>query len=321
MPDPDILVGIDVAKATLCVHIQPDRGRDRTLEVANTGKAIAGLVGQLLALSRAGHRLAIGFEASGGYEQALGQALFDAGLPCFLLDPARVRAFARAERQIAKTDPLDARLIARCLKAIGHSLRPYAPNPLARFLAENVRTRRHLLEQATELQAQLETLTAPSLRRMMARQVASLRAAVRTVEREIRTALAGDCGTAQLYRRLMTAPGVGPILAATLLAALPELGQLSSRQIAALVGVAPFDRQSGRSDRKRTCHGGRPAVRSVLYMACVAVIRMKRGPLKAFYQRLRDNGKPAKVAIVATMRKLVVALNAMVQTNSDWKTA
>ena len=296
MPDPDILVGIDVAKATLCVHIQPDRGRDRTLEVANTGKAIAGLVGQLLALSRAGHRLAIGFEASGGYEQALGQALFDAGLPCFLLDPARVRAFARAERQIAKTDPLDARLIARCLKAIGHSLRPYAPNPLARFLAENVPPRRHLLDQATELQAQIETLTAPSLRRMMARQVASLRAAVRTVEREIRTALAGDCGTAQLYRRL-------------------------SRQIAALGGAAPFDRQSGRADRKRTCHGGRPAVRSVLYMACVAVIRMKRGPLKAFYQRLRDNGKPAKVAIVATMRKPVVALNAMVQTNSDWKTA
>lgn len=324
MTDPRIFVGIDVAKATLCVHIQTDGqagGKERTFEVANSSKGIADLVAQLQKRNRSHHGLTIGFEASGGYERDLGQALFDAGLPCFLIDPARVRAFARAERQIAKTDPLDAQLIARCLKAIGHSLRPYAPNPLARRLTEAVRTRRHLLDQAVELQAQLETITAPALRRTLSRQIANLQVAVKVVEIEMRATLAGDGGTEQLYRRLMTAPGVGPILAATLVAALPELGQLSSRQIAALVGVAPFDRQSGRTDLKRTCHGGRPALRSVLYMACIAVIRMKRGPLEAFYKRLRDNGKPAKVAIVATMRKLIVALNAMVATNTDWRDA
>lgn len=324
MSDPDVFVGIDVAKATLCVHIQPEGdagGHERTFEVANAGKGIASLVADLLKLSRAGRRLAIGFEASGGYERELGQALFDADLPCFLIDPARVRAFARAERQIAKTDPLDARLIARCLKAVGHSLRPYAPNPLVLLLAENVRTRRHLLDQAVELEAQIETLSAPTLRRMMARQIASLRATAKAIEIEMRTILAGDGGTEQLYRRLRTAPGVGPILAATLVASLPELGRLSSRQIAALVGVAPFDRQSGRTDLRRTCHGGRPAVRSVLYMACISVTRMKRGPLKAFYQRLRENGKPPKVAIIATMRKLLVTLNAMVAKNTDWRVA
>jgi len=324
MSDPDVFVGIDVAKATLCVHIQPEGdagGQERTFEVANAGKGIARLVADLLKLSRAGRRLAIGFEASGGYERELGQALFDAGLPCFLIDPARVRAFARAERQIAKTDPLDARLIARCLKAIGHSLRPYAPNPLVQLLAENVRTRRHLLDQAVELEAQLETLSAPTLRRMMARQIASLRATAKAIETQMRATLAGDGRTENLYRRLRTAPGVGPILAATLVASLPELGRLSSRQIAALVGVAPFDRQSGRTDLRRTCHGGRPAVRSVLYMACISVTHMKRGPLKAFYQRLRDTGKPAKVAIIATMRKLIVALNAMVANNTDWRAA
>ena len=301
MSDPDVFVGIDVAKATLCVHIQPEGdagGHERTFEVANAGKGIASLVADLLKLSRAGRRLAIGFEASGGYERELGQALFDADLPCFLIDPARVRAFARAERQIAKTDPLDARLIARCLKAVGHSLRPYAPNPLVLLLAENVRTRRHLLDQAVELEAQIETLSAPTLRRMMARQIASLRATAKAIEIEMRA-----------------------ILAATLVASLPELGRLSSRQIAALVGVAPFDRQSGRTDLRRTCHGGRPAVRSVLYMACISVTRMKRGPLKAFYQRLRENGKPPKVAIIATMRKLLVTLNAMVAKNTDWRAA
>ncbi|BBK40783.1 IS110 family transposase [Allostella vacuolata] len=322
MPDPDMFVGIDVAKATLCIHIDrpADTGEDgQTLEIPNDAKNIARLVRRLCKLAAGGCTLAVGFEASGGYERPLGQALVEAELPCFLLDPARVRAFARADGQRAKTDPLDARLIARFLKAFHQSLRPYAPDPVAQRLAEHVRARRAAVDQAAELQGHIETLRDLALRRLAERRLAHMKASIKVIDLNIRSLLGDNGPTAQRFKQLMTAPGVGPVVAATLIACLPELGRLNSRQVAALVGLAPYDRQSGKADRRRSCQGGRPNIRTTLYMACVSIIRMRRGPLKAFYQRLRDNGKPAKVAIIATMRKLVVALNAMLAAGQDWR--
>ncbi|BBK44521.1 IS110 family transposase [Allostella vacuolata] len=320
MTDPNIVVGIDVDKAALHVYrlSSAPAGKESGARAPNDEKGITRVVGRLLKLMAEGRTVVVGFEASGGYERPLGQALVEAGVPCFLLDPARVRAFAKAEGQLAKTDPLDAGLIARFLKAFHHELRPYAPDLAAQDLAEHVRARKLAVDEAVRLKVQIETLRNPALRQQAERRLAYIMADIRATDRAIKALLTEEGPTEQRFRQLMTAPGVGRVVATTLISSLPELGQLNSRQIAALVGVAPYDRQSGKTDRKRSCQGGRPNVRTTLYMAYVSIVRMRRGPLKAFYQRLRDNGKPAKIAIIATMRKLVVALNAMLAAGENW---
>lgn len=317
MPQPDLFVGIDVAKNELVIHLHPAGKGWRT---SNDKAGLAALGRRLTALAGK-YTLAIGFEATGGYERKLGILLDRLALPAYLLDPARVRHFAKAERQLAKSDPLDAAVIARCLAAIRPQLTPWRHDPHAARLAEHVRMRDLAVAQAVQCGNQLDSLDDPAMRRIVKAQVARLKALVLRIEKAMAGLIAAAPDLAARERLLRSAPGVGPIVAACLLARLPELGTLSSRQVAALAGIAPFDRQSGTSTKAGRCSGGRPAVRKALYLATLSIVRSKSGTLAATCKRLRDIGKPAKVAIVATMRKLLVTLNAMLKSGTPYQTA
>jgi len=315
MPQFDCFVGIDVAKDDLVCHLYPDGTLWR---VANTKSGLSALARRLARLARA-HRVAVGFEASGGYERKLAIMLDALDLAAFLLDPARVRSFARAERQLAKTDPLDAAVIARCLAALHAELTPYVHDGQAIRLAEHVRLRDLAVAQAIQLGNQLESIADPALRRLIGAQVAKLKTLILRLEKATAVIIAASPDLAMRERLLRSAPGVGPVVAACLLARMPELGRLSSRQVAALAGLAPFDRQSGKSAKPGHCTGGRPAVRRILYLAALSISRSRTGPLAATNQRLRDAGKPPKVALVATMRKLLLTLNAMLKTQTPYQ--
>lgn len=317
MPQSDAFVGIDVAKDELVIHLHPAGSRWRT---ANTKTGLAALGRKLVRLAGS-QRLRIGFEASGGYERKLAILLDRLELTAYLLDPARVRSFARAERQLAKTDPLDAAVIARCLAALHAELTPHVHDPIAVRLAEHVRLRDLAVAQAVQCGNQLETVADPAMRRLVAGQVARLKAVALRIEQAIARLIAASPTLAARERLLRSAPGVGPIVAACLLARMPELGRLSSRQIAALAGLAPFDRQSGTTIKPGRCSGGRPAVRRSLYLAALAIMRSGKDPLAALGQRLRRAGKPSKLALIATARKLLVTLNAMLKHDTPYQTA
>lgn len=317
MSHPDLFVGIDVAKDELVVHLHP---AGTLWRLANDKAGLAALGRKLMRIADTGC-LAVGFEASGGYERKLAILLNRLKLTSFLLDPARVRSFARAERQLAKTDPLDAAVIARCLAALHIELTPYVHDAQAIRLAEHVRLRDLAVAQAVQFRNQLESIADPAMRRLVVAQIARLKALVLRIEKAIATVIAASPDLAARDALLRTAPGVGPVVAACLLARMPELGRLSSRQVAALAGLAPFDRQSGKTSRPGRCSGGRPSVRRVLYLAALSIARSRKGRLAATTSRLRDTGKPFKLAIVATMRKLIVVLNAMVKNNAVYHTA
>lgn len=314
MPQCDAFVGIDVAKNELLIHLHP---AGTCWRVANT-KSGLDCLGRRLVRIAASTTLRIGFEASGGYERALAKRLDQLDLEAYLLDPARVRNFARAERQIAKTDPLDAALIARCLAALHAELTPYVHDSQAIRLAEHVRIRDAAVDQIIQLGNQLECLAEPLLRRLVTTQIAKLKAMIVRIEKAMRQLIETTADYAQRDRLLQSAPGIGPINAASLMARLPELGRLSSRQIAALAGLAPFDRESGTTRKKGRCSGGRSAVKRSLYLAALVIARSGKGPLAATYKRLRENGKPNKLALTALMRKLLITLNAMIRTNTPY---
>jgi transposase len=282
--------------------------------VENDTKGLAALGRRLVGLTRE-HIVRIGFEASGGYERKLAIMLDRLGLNAWLLDPARVRSFGRAERQIAKTDPLDAGLIARALVALHGQIEPYRHDPTALRMAEHVRLRDLAVSQSGQLANQLETLADPAMRRLIAGQIARIKAMILRIEKAMANLVAASPDLARRERLLRSAPGVGPIVAATLIAYLPEGGRLSSRQVASLAGLAPFDRQSGKSNRQARCSGGRPALRRALYIAAIVIIRSGKHPIAAIAKRLRDAGKPFKVAAIAVARKLLVALNSMLKHN------
>ncbi len=315
MPQPDLFVGIDVAKDELVIHLHPTGTPWR---VANNKAGLAALGRKLVRLA-ADRCLRIGFEASGGYERKLAALLDRLALTAYLLDPAQVRSFARAERQLAKTDPLDAAVIARCLAALHGDLTPYVHDAQAIRLAEHVRLRDLAVAQTVQLRNQLESIADAAMRRLIVAQIARLKALALRIEKAIAAVIAASPDLAARDALLRTAPGVGPIVAACLLARMPELGRLSSRQAASLAGLAPFDRQSGKTSRQARCSGGRPSVRRALYLAALSIARIGKGPLAATAQRLRDAGKPFKLAIVATMRKLVITLNAMVKNNEAFQ--
>lgn len=314
MPQSDAFVGIDIAKNELVLHLHPD---GRCWRAANDKAGLAALGRALVRLSRT-RSVRIGFEASGGYERGLARLVAGLDLKAFLLDPARVRSFARAERLFAKTDPLDAALIARCLCAIEAELTPYVHDPLALRLAEHVRGRDAVVALRLQLAGQLETLADKALRRLLEGQIARLKATQLRIEALIARVVAQSPALAARERLLRSAPGVGPIVAATLLARMPELGRLSSRQAAALAGIAPFDRQSGTAAKPGRCQGGRPAVRRALYLAALSAVRTRKGPLAKTYQRLTEAGKPPKLALVAAMRKMITILNAMAKQNQPF---
>ena len=304
----EAFVGIDVAKHELVIYLHP---RGTCWRVDNTPMGRDQLVRRLRRLAAA-HILRIGFEASGGYERKLAILLERKGLAGYLLDPSRVHSFGRAEGKLAKTDPLDAALIARALAALHGDLVPFRHDPVAERLTERVRLREVALVQVGQLTNQLENMADAVSRRIVNQQVTRLKALILRLEAIIASLITSCPDLARREKLLRSAPGVGPIVAATLLAHMPELGSLSSRQVASLAGLAPFDRQSGTSRKPGRCQAGRPAIRRALYMAALSILRSK-SPLANLAKRLRENGKPAKVAIIATARKLLVALNAMLK--------
>ncbi|MGH3849020.1 MAG: IS110 family transposase [Pseudonocardiaceae bacterium] len=304
-----LCVGIDVSKATLDWAAWPASGCG---QMSNDDAGIASLVARCREL--APERIVL--EATGGYEMACATALLAAGLPVAVVNPRQVRDFAKALGRLAKTDALDAEVLARFAAAIRPELRPL-PDETARELEARVARRRQLVGMQTMEKNRLKQAL-PSLRESLREHLEWLRRQIADSSDGMRRMLEESPAWQVKADLLKTAPGVGDITAVTLLAELPELGTISRKQIAALVGVAPLNRDSGTLQGKRTTWGGRASVRSVLYMAALSVVRIGKGPLAAFHQRLTAAGKPFKVALTAVMRKLLTALNAMVRDNKPW---
>jgi transposase len=304
MASQDVFVGIDVSKDRLDVHVRP---LGSGFCVGNDAAGHAALIGRLRPL----RSKRIVLEASGGYERAVWLALSEAGLVAAVVNPRQVREFARASGRLAKTDRLDAAVIAH----FAQTFSPAAirnPDPVADRLGEHVLYRRSLCDQIVALDNQLRRLESASLREIAAVRLAGLRAEVKQIEQAMAAIVTSDPAKRALFACLVALKGVGPVLAWTLIANLRELGSLTRHQAAALIGVAPFNRDSGNQRGYRAIAGGRMQVRNVLYVAILSAVRHNPA-IKAFYRRLRTNGKPAKVALVACMRKLAVILNAIVR--------
>ena len=262
----------------------------------------------------------VGLEASGGYERLAANCLSQAGFAVVRCDPGQVRAFARAMKVRAKTDPIDATMICRYLIAAG-PLPLYQPDPVRDRMEELTAMRRYLIKERSTYAAKLTQLSEPMLIRLVRQRLGRLKAQLTLIETQIRRLIAAHPRLQERTERLQAVPGVGPVLSSTLIAELPELGQCSSRQLASLVGVAPHPRQSGKTNRAGLCSGGRTRVRNVLYMATLSALKARHDRLRPFYERLRASGKPFKLAITAAMRKFLTILNAIIRHNAAYRPA
>jgi transposase len=308
MPQEAVFVGVDVAKRTLEVC-----GQDE----AQSWQAPNGPVGWSRLVKRwSGRPVVIGIEPSGGYEAGLVRALLAAGIAVRWCDPARVRALARALGAPAKTDAIDARVIARYVAETGG--RPVQLDEDRQILREILAARSAALDAGRRLASQAEGLSPGGPRRRLERLAAEAAETAQALKQELLEAIRDRPALEAQWRLLQTAPGVGALVAAELLAAMPELGRVSGKAIAKLAGLAPFIRQSGAWRGKATCSGGRPRPRCALYLAAMASLRASKG-LRPAYERLVSNGKPRMVALVACMRRLLVALNAMMAEQSPWR--
>jgi transposase len=299
-------VGIDVSKDRLDVHLHP---AGEAFSVGNGSAGLKSLGRRLYKLQIA----AIGLEASGGYEKQAADHLVAAGFRVHVLEPSQVRALARAMKKRAKTDAIDAAMIARYLALAGDGLAPHQPDPARERIKDLEHYRRMLQEEDKALKSLLDTVREATVRRLIARRRASILAEIKTLAAAIRSEIAADPALARLAARLMGVAGVGPVFTATLIANLRELGRISAKKLASLVGVAPHARQSGKSTLSGKCGGGRKPVRDVAYMATLSAIKARTPHLYPFYKRLREAGKPFKVALVATIRKFLTILNAIVR--------
>ncbi|HSW51899.1 MAG TPA: IS110 family transposase [Sulfuricaulis sp.] len=304
-----MFVGIDVSKATLDVAVLPE---DRTWRTERTEAAIAALVAELRSRSP---RLVV-LEATGGLEAEVVAALATAGLPVVVVNPRQARDFAKATGALAKTDTLDARVLAR----LGETLKP-AVRPLkdeeTRALEALLTRRRQIIEMLTMEKNRLPAAS-PPVRRDITAHVAWLTKRLKDVDGDLKVAIEASDVFRLKDEVIRSVPGAGRVLSVTLLASLPELGRLNRREIAALAGLAPFNRDSGVWRGERHIFGGRATVRTVLYMATLAAIRCNPA-IRDFHARLRAAGKKPKVAITACMRKLLTILNSMVRSNTRWQ--
>jgi transposase len=304
-------VGIDVSKSRL------DLSRfDGTLppSLSNDREGIATLVRHLTKAKPEG----IVIEASGGYEQAVLTALVQAHLPAARVNPARVRAFATGMDVLAKTDRIDGSILG-LYGAVKRPAPSVLPSPARAKLIELLAFRRQIINEITARCAQLRHYTG-TVKTRAEQALLAKRAERRDLDGEIEALIKADPDMARVAVRLVSVPGVGPVTAATILAELPEIGTLSRRAIAALVGVAPYPNESGARRGYRCIRGGRAGVRQILYTAA-NVARQHNPVLKGFFDRLRANGKPFKVAMVAVMRKLITILNTMTRTGQTWRHA
>jgi transposase len=308
----DRFIGIDVSKARVDVHVRPD---GTAFYCTTDPDGLAELVGRLMPLRP---RLVV-LEASGGYEGVVAAALTEAGLPVAIVNPRQVRKFAGAIGRLAKTDAIDAAVIAHFAQAVHPAARPM-PDDLALRLAELMARRRQLViminAEKQRLARARDQITQRSLRAVLK----SLEAERARIDKAIDKLIEASPVWCAKQDLLKSVPGIGNVVARTLIAELPELGQVGRHQIAALAGVAPMNRDSGRYRGKRKIQAGRVEVRAPLYMACLVAIR-HNPTLKRFYRRLRDAGKPARLALVAAMRKLLTILNAILRDRKPWASA
>ena len=308
-PTPAHFVGIDVSKAALDVAVLPTA---EAWQSANDPAAIDELAARLAALGPA----LVVLEATGRYEAACAAALAAAGVPVAVVNPRQVRDFARATGKLAKTDAIDAAVLALFAERVRPEPRPLLDAESEAFQAILAR-RRQLLSMLVAEKNRAHSAP-PAVAKSVAKHVRWLEKEVAGVDENLRGAVRESAVWRAKDDLLRGIPGVGRVLATTLLADLPELGRLSRREIAALVGVAPLNRDSGAFRGQRSVWGGRSTVRAALYMSALAAVRWNP-PVRAFYERLVAKGKPKKVALVACMRKLLVTCNAVIRDGQKWE--
>lgn len=307
-----IIVGIDVSKDRLDVALRPG-GEAFVIERNASG------LERLIARLREQPPYLVALEATGGFETIVAAALAGAQLPVVVVNPAQVRAFARALGQRAKTDPIDAAVIAHFAEATRPQPRPL-PDEATQLLADLVARRRQIVEMMAAEGQRERRLTNKRLKKSIARLRKVMEAELAALDQEINDQVRGSPVWAEKEDLLASVPGIGPVIARTLMAELPELGTLGRKQIAALAGLAPFTRQSGRWRGKSFIGGGRTVVRTALFMGAM-VARRHNPTLKVFFERLVAAGKPRMVALIAVARKLLTILNAILRDNRSWQSA
>ena len=304
------VVGIDVSKERLDVHVLPS---EEAWAVSRDADGLAELCRRLADLSGV-----VALEATGGYESIVAASLSSAGLPLVVVNPAQVRAFAKALGQRAKTDPIDARVIARFAEATKPMVRPL-PDQATRMLADLLARRRQMVEMIASESQRLRRTEMPRVRKSIERLLVALKRELGDVDHDIDDTVRGSPVWREKEDLLASVPGVGPIIARTMVADLPELGTLGRKQIGALAGLVPFVRQSGRWKGQAHIGGGRPTVRTALFIG--ALVAKRHNPvLRAFYERLIATGKPKMVAIIAVAHKLLTILNAILRDKKPWQT-
>jgi transposase len=308
----NIIIGIDVSKDRLDVAVRPSG------EVFAIERNPVGLAQLALRLGALSPNL-VALEATGGFEAVVAAALAAARLPVVVVNPAQVRAFAKAVGQRAKTDPIDAGIIAHFAEATRPEPRPL-PDEATQLLADLIARRRQILEMMVAERQREKRVTVPHLRKSIVRLLKALERELTSVDTDINDAVRGSPAWREKEDLLASVPGVGPTIARTLIAELPELGQLSRRQVAALAGLAPFTRQSGQWRGRSFIGGGRTSVRTALFMG--AMVAKRHNPvLRGFFDRLVAAGKPKMVALIAVARKLLTMLNAILRDRKPWQTA
>jgi len=306
-----VFVGIDVAQAHLVLAV---RATTETWQVPNTDAAFPDLIARLRALAPT----LIVLEATGGYEHAVLSAVAAAGLPIVAVNPRQVRDFAKAFGILAKTDQIDAAILALFAERVRPAVRAL-PDADTAELAALLARRRQLLDMLTAERHRLAQAR-PAVRRSLQQHIHWLEQRVHDFDDDLSRRIRRSPVWRAKEDLLRSAPGIGPVVARTLLAVLPELGRLPRRPLAALVGLAPFNRDSGRHRGRRCIWGGRRTVRAALYMATLVATRHNPA-IRACYQRLLTAGKPTKVALTVCMHKLLTILNAMVRTHQPWRDA
>lgn len=302
-------VGIDIAKRSLDLHCRPD---NRKLSTTNDPQGFKEVIG-FLPTQRT---CLVVIEATGGYQRSLVDALLQAGHHVAVVNPRQVRDFARGLGILAKTDSIDAAVLSRYAENARPRTASITPENQAQIV-ELVTRRRQLIDLRTAEKNRLELMRLKAVRKSVEQVLRVLQRQITTIEKEITSLLKSDDDWNDKTQLLLSVPGVGPTTVASLLADLPELGRLNRQQIAALAGLAPFNRDSGPFRGKRAIWGGRKTVRRALYMATLTAIRCNH-VIKSFAERLKAEGKPHKVVATACMRKLLVILNTMVKNNTHW---
>jgi transposase len=304
------VIGIDVAKDRLDVCVRPS---GESFVVARNGAGIEDLAERLKTLAPR----VVAIEATGGFETVVAAGLAAAGVPLLIVNPAQVRAFAQALGRRAKTDPIDAAVIAHFIEATKAQPRPL-PDEMTRLLADLVTRRRQIIDMMIAEGQRDHRLANKRLKSSIARLRKALEKELAEIDRELDDHVRGSPAWAAKEELLASVPGVGPIIARTLIAELPELGSLDRRKITALVGLAPWTRQSGQWRGKSFIGGGRKSVRNALFMA--AMVAARHNPiLKTFRDKLVAAGKPKLVALIAVARKLLIVLNAILRDNRPWQ--